>query len=79
MQMALRNRIKEFINQKKITPYQFMKATRLAQGTAYSLCSEPGKIPGPKVLQKICEAYRVQPGDLLEWVEDKQPSKLTPG
>ncbi|BAU12514.1 hypothetical protein LEP3755_30440 [Leptolyngbya sp. NIES-3755] len=68
--MTVRNRIKAFINERGISVYRFRKEIDVAQSTAYSLVNEPDRIPNADVLNKICEAYRVQPGELLEWVPD---------
>lgn len=71
--MAVRNRVKTFIDSLGITRYQFWKETDLAQNTAYRLYDDPTYIPGSSVLNKICMTYRdkgVQPGDLLAFEPD---------
>ena len=66
----MRNKIKEFIDGKGITVYRFREDTGIANKTAYDLYNHPDKYPAESVMSKICAAYRVQPGDLLEWVPD---------
>lgn len=70
--MAMRNKIKAFLDDQGITPYQFRKDTGVAQRTAYDLYNNPDQYPGKDVMDKICSTYKIQPGDLLEWVEDQQ-------
>lgn len=69
--VPLRNRIKEFVDGMGITPYQFCKDTGLATNTAYNLYNDPDYIPGSAALTKICQAYNVQPGILIEFVQDE--------
>lgn len=64
---GLRNKIKHFLDIRGITCYRFMKDVGIAQGTAYALYDNPDQIPASNVLSKICDAYEVQPGELLEW------------
>ncbi len=37
---------------------------------AYDLYNNPDQLPSSAVLSKICDAYEVQPGELLEWVKE---------
>jgi len=68
--MPVRNKIKPFLDQKGITPYQFRKETGIAQRTAYDLYNKPEQLPSSTVLEKICSTYKVQPGELLEWIPE---------
>jgi DNA-binding Xre family transcriptional regulator len=77
--MAVRNRVKTFIDGLGITRYQFWKETELAQNTAYRLYDDPTYIPGASVLNKICMTYQhegVQPGDLLTFEPDVEKLKV---
>lgn len=65
----MRNKIKQFLDDRGVTPYQFERDAGIAHRTAYDLYNNPEQIPSSTVLTKICDAYRVQPGELLEWVE----------
>lgn len=67
----MRNKIKQFLDSRGITRYRFMKDTGVAQATAYSLYENPLQLPSSTVLGKICDTYRVQPGELLEWVPNR--------
>ena len=51
-----------------ITRYQFYKEAGISPSTAYNLYDKPDWIPQVTVLDKICERYKVQPGDLIYWV-----------
>jgi len=64
--MEAKNKIKELLDHRNITRYQFWQKTGLAQNTAYRLYDDPSYIPGKSVIEKIYEAYGWQPGDYLE-------------
>lgn len=69
--MAVRNRIKDLVDEMNKTRYQFWKETKLAQNTAYRLYDDPDYIPGQTVMDKICKTYPgVQPGDFLIYIPD---------
>ena len=70
----MRNKIKQFLDSRGITPYKFRQDTGIAQRTAYDLYNNPEQIPSSTVLDKICDAYEVQPGELLEWVKKGLPA-----
>lgn len=71
--MTVSNRIKELVDGMNKTRYQFWKETGLAQNTAYRLYDEPGYIPGPTVMDKICKTYvGVQPGDFIVYIPDDE-------
>ena len=65
----MRNKIKSFLDSRGITPYRFWKDVDLAKGTAYSLYNKPQQLPSSDVLSRICDTYKIQPGEILEWVE----------
>lgn len=66
--MAMKNRIKEFVDGRKITVYQFWKDTGISRTTAYALYNEPDQYPNKNVMDAICTRYNVQPGELLYYV-----------
>lgn len=68
--MPMKNKIKELIDSQGISIYEFRKRTGIANRTAYDLYHNSGQYPGPGVMDKICEAFNVQPGDILEYVKD---------
>lgn len=70
----MKNKIKTFLDRRGITPYRFRKDTGIAQRTAYDLYNNPEQLPSSTVLGKICDAYEVQPGELLEWVRLERSS-----
>jgi DNA-binding Xre family transcriptional regulator len=71
--MTVQNTIKAFIENRKISVYRFRQDIGVAQSTAYDLVNNPDRIPNADVLNKICEAYQIQPGAILSWVPDKEP------
>lgn len=74
----MRNKIKEFLKtqidprtgKQGISAYRFWKDTNLSRPTAYRLVADPAYIPTGDVLDKICSAYLIQPGELLVWLPD---------
>ncbi len=72
------NQIHAFIEERGITRYRFWQDTQLGRDTAYRLCNDPTYIPTGSVLDKICSAYKIQPGEILIWHEDKTNENLIP-
>lgn len=68
----MRNKIKQFLEERGKTRYQFWKETGIAARTAYDLYNKPEQLPSSTVLAKICSTYEIQPGELLEWVSEKK-------
>ncbi|HLP92218.1 MAG TPA: helix-turn-helix domain-containing protein [Nostocaceae cyanobacterium] len=64
------NTIKQLVDKKGISVYQFRKETGIAQATAYRLYNNPDEIPRKDVMEAICRTYKVQPGEILAWIED---------
>ncbi len=68
--MPVRNTIRRFIEEKlKITRYEFSERTGLSKTTVYNLYDNPEQIPNRLALNKICDCYKIQPCELLEWSE----------
>lgn len=67
--MPVKNRIKLFLDSRGITPYKFKKDVGIAQRTAYDLYNNPDQLPSSPVLSKICDTYKVPPGQILDWVD----------
>ena len=69
--MAMKNRIKEFVDAKGLSVYRFQKETGISRTTAYALYNDASQYPAKNVMAAICRAYRVQPGDLLVFIPDE--------
>lgn len=67
----MRNKIKEFVDRRGLTAYQFIKETGIAPGTGYKLYKDSKHRPSPDVLEAICDTYEIQPNEILEWVKDE--------
>ena len=65
--MPVKNKVNEFIKARGLTAYRFWKDTGLSRPTAYRVCSDPEYRLSGDVLDKICDAYRIQPGEILYW------------
>lgn len=70
----MKNRVGEFVKARGIKPYRFWKDTGLSRPTAYRVCSDPDYPLAGEVLDKICGAYRIQPGEILYWVPAEDES-----
>jgi DNA-binding Xre family transcriptional regulator len=70
--MPMKNKIKQFVDSRSLTVYQFIKETGIAPGTGYKLYKNPRHMPSPTVLEIICDTYEVQPGEILEWSKDER-------
>jgi DNA-binding Xre family transcriptional regulator len=76
--MAMRNRIRQIVDGRGITPYEFWKRTGIgSQTTAYALYNNPEQYPGKNVMNAICETFRLQPGEVIEWVPDAMSRKTS--
>ena len=70
--MAVRNKIKSFVDGLGITPYELMKRTKISPTTAYALYNDPSQLPSSTTLTKICNTFRVQPGEILVWIPPEE-------
>jgi DNA-binding Xre family transcriptional regulator len=66
--MPVKNKVKEFVDKRGISVYQFRKDTGVAQRTAYDLYGNPWQLPNSSVITKICDCYQIQPSEIIEWV-----------
>jgi len=67
--MPVKNRIKDFLAERGLSVYRFKRDTGIASRTAYDLSNNPSQLPSSTVLSKICDAYEVQPNEILVWVK----------
>ncbi|MCY7275689.1 MAG: helix-turn-helix transcriptional regulator [Phormidesmis sp. CAN_BIN44] len=72
--MTVQNTLKAFIQERGISVYRFRQDIGVAQSTAYELVNNPDRIPNAEVLNKICQAYKIQPGTILGWIPDDSES-----
>ena len=66
--MAVKNRLKEVMDQRGKTRYWLWKNAGLSQNTAYRLYDDDNYIPGGDVMDAVCEALHIQPGEWIQWV-----------
>jgi DNA-binding Xre family transcriptional regulator len=66
--MVMKNKVRDVLEARGKTRYWLWKATGLAQNTAYKLVDDPFYIPGSDVMDAVCEALQIQPGEWLEWI-----------
>lgn len=75
--MPMRNRVKGIVEGKGITPYRFWKDVGCSRDVAYKLVNNSSYIPREIVLEAICRAYSLQPGDLLEYIPDGEVTQAS--
>lgn len=63
--MAIKNKIKQFLDDRELTAYRLIQDTGISDTTGYKLASDPTYIPSAKVLAAICDTYRIEPGEIL--------------
>lgn len=68
--MATINTIREFLDERQITRYRLHKDTGISLKTAYALWANPSQLPASTVIARICEVYKVQPGEFMQWRAD---------
>ena len=70
----VRLRIAELMRARDLSPYAFGKAVGITFPTAYRLARPSGDFGRleRETLNRLCEFFRVQPGELIEWVPDTQ-------
>jgi DNA-binding Xre family transcriptional regulator len=69
---VIRLRLADLLAERGWTPYRLARETGLTIPTAYRLADVSlrfGRFTAD-TLDRLCEALRVQPGELLEWVPD---------
>lgn len=71
----MQNNIKKLVDDRGITVYRFRIETGISAGTAYRLYKNPGEIPRHDVLESICRAYNLQPGEILTYIPDEATPK----
>lgn len=65
----MRNKVKQFLDSRQLTAYRLIKDSGISDTTGYRLAADSTYVPSAKVLEAICETYKVQPGEILEWIE----------
>ncbi len=79
--MAVINRVREFVDSRAMTAYQFWKAVEKGGGmtepTAYRLYNNPFQIPSGKALESIYQAYPdTTPNDWIAFISDTEAAKI---
>ena len=67
--MVLKNRVKEFTENKSITIYKFAKDVGISFNTAYRLANDPNHLPSITVLEVICDYYKIDPNKIVYRVD----------
>ncbi|MGI6286679.1 helix-turn-helix transcriptional regulator [Neomoorella humiferrea] len=68
----IRIKVSELLGRHKMTQKSLSEKTGIRPGTVSALYHETVKRLEIEHLNKLCEVFNCQPGDLLEYVPDKQ-------
>jgi DNA-binding Xre family transcriptional regulator len=60
------NNLKSLLESKKLSSFGLSKLADLSPTTTRKIYSDPGYIPSPDVLEKICLSLSCKPGDVLD-------------
>lgn len=60
------NNLQDLLEQKDLSSFALSKLATLSPTTTRKICSDIRYIPSPDVLEKICLALNVVPGDVLK-------------
>jgi DNA-binding Xre family transcriptional regulator len=73
----VRLKLAQLMKDRDVNGYRLAKATGLTEPRVYRLAAEDGTFERLEAdaLNALCEYFRVQPGDLIEWVPDKKRRK----
>ena len=66
------NTVKKLVDSKGISVYKFRQDTGIAQRTAYDLYNDPKHLPSMSTLVKICDAYKIQPSEVIRYATWKE-------
>lgn len=65
--MAIKNKLKQFVEKRGITAYKLSKQTGLPLNTVYRLVNNPSQVPSGEVMDAILNQYSdASVGELLE-------------
>lgn len=69
--LVVRNRIKQFLSERGLSVYRFVREANISPTTGYSLARNPKQIPDSKTINAICNKYGCKIQDLIEHVPDE--------
>jgi putative transcriptional regulator len=76
----IRSRLLILMAERRVrTLSQVARATKLSKPTLYRFASDSSARFDRETLEKLCTYFRCQPGDLLEYVEDKSKDNPSGG
>ncbi|NDJ25955.1 helix-turn-helix domain-containing protein [Nostoc sp. B(2019)] len=73
--MPMRNKIKQFLESRGLSAYRMIQDAKISDTTGYKLAADSTYIPSSKILEALCETYRIQPGEILEWFPAEEMGK----
>ncbi len=69
----MKNKLKQFVEKRKITAYKLSKQTGLPLNTVYRLVNNPDQVPTGEVMDAILNQFSdASVGELLEHSRDKE-------
>lgn len=71
----IRSRMKEVLAKRNMSQLQLVKLTGIRQPTISALCLDQAKHIPINGMDKICHALDCQPGDLFEYIPDREQNQ----
>jgi DNA-binding Xre family transcriptional regulator len=67
---VVRLRVAELLKERGMSWYELAQASGLSETQVYRLANSEGRFSrlGEDTLERLCAAFNVQPGALLEWI-----------
>lgn len=65
--MPMRNRVREFLDERGMSAYAFIKETGIGETTGYKLAKDSSHLPSIRVLEALCETFQVQANEFVVW------------
>lgn len=75
---SLANRLAKLLEEKDLSSFQLSRKAGISPTTARKISIDKYYIPSPDVLERICIALDIQPGDLLE-ISSKMSTQVAVG
>lgn len=70
--MIIYDKLFALLQERGYTTYRIRKEKIIGQGTLTALKNRTGGLDA-KTINRLCRTLRVQPGDLMEYVDDNNP------
>jgi DNA-binding Xre family transcriptional regulator len=77
--VAIRNKVSMLLGARRVNIKQFSEEIGITYKSAHDIYWEKNAGMSYEVMEKLCEYFGVQPGDLFEYVPDHSQESITTG